>query len=172
MAVSNKLSGGRTWFDQSRIRIYITWEDSRSQMRKLPFQRMLSSPYHEEDDCSQLFLRIIIVSIFTNFFNKAISKQTNSKSSPGTRSWSAAIPATTKHRYVCGSFYFPTNYRRQNIASFPTENRLVCSSLKIFWKLSNFIPSKQTVYCESGNVTRSFVFHSRGFVLAFRLIST
>ena len=66
-------------------------------------------------------LIIIIVYIFINVFNKAISKQSNSESSPGTRLCSAALPATTKNRYVCVSFFFPDKLSVSKYWEFPDK---------------------------------------------------
>ena len=128
MADLNKLSGAELGSTNHGSE-YILRGKIEDGGRKLPLQKMLSSPY-EEDDCSQLFLQIIIVQLhFHKLFYKEISKQSNSESSPGTcmRSCSAAMPATTKNRNMCGSFYFLTNYRPQNIGSVPTKIQLVCS---------------------------------------------
>ena len=87
------------------------WQ-SQSQVRKLLFQKILMMVLHEEDDCSQLFFYDGgLVSVFTNFINKVISRQSNSESSLGTRSWQNGTD-------VCGNFYIPTNYWHQNIGSF------------------------------------------------------
>ena len=90
---SDKLSGAELASTNHRSEYILRdLEDSKwepqSQVRKLLFQKILMMVLHEEDDCSQLFFYDGgLVSVFTNFFNKVISRQSNSESSLGTRSW-------------------------------------------------------------------------------------